>query len=574
MASTTNYQPTTTPAAKKIADGANYLTKTNNGVSYNNATDYQAKIDQAVAAKDYASAAQYEQQRNAKIQGQGLNYETTNNYANYLTKTNNGVSYNNATDYQAKIDQAVAAKDYASAAQYEQQRNAKIQGEGLNYATTSQYQQYLNNATNTATTNATNATDNNAAKSYNGVNYDLTTDYMQKMKDAVANGDYVSAAQYEQARNAKIQGEGLNYDTTNVYSKYVPKSASESGVADAASILSQMTELLNQWKEASSQQQTNQIDYQTQQSITELERTLEDAQSEYQTQRNQVATDERKALDNAALYAEARGDRGGIGMEQYNLIQSSAAQNRLAVSQAQTKLSTDTARQIADLRAQGEFEKADAVLSLAQTYLSQLMSLQQWSSEYAMDYAQFEESLREWQVEFDLNMAELTGTMPGGGQTLSAQQTQTEQLASIGSALLSAGVMPNDEQLSAMGMTKAQAQNYITAQNLASSSNNSGSGGGSSTSTSKTGTSETATVDTGTGTDTGTTNQTTTKSNTELYNETVATLKSKGRSDILPLTYDVWARTKSRDSSTDAAVKYSTSYSDYIDTILSYANTK
>ena len=46
-------------------------------------------------------------------------------------------------------------------------------------------------------------------------------------------------------------------------------------------------------------------------------------------------------------------------------------------NQAQTKLSTDTARQIADLRAQGEFEKADALLELNQTYLSKLMEIQQ-----------------------------------------------------------------------------------------------------------------------------------------------------------------------------------------------------
>ena len=40
---------------------------------------------------------------------------------------------------------------------------------------------------------------------------------------------------------------------------------------------------------------------------------------------------------------------------QIRLQQNNAAQNRLAVNQAQTKLATDTARQVEDLRAQGEF---------------------------------------------------------------------------------------------------------------------------------------------------------------------------------------------------------------------------
>ena len=382
-----------------------------------------------------------------------------------------GVQYDKNTDYQAAINSAVAAKDYAAAAQYEKLRNAKIQGEGLNFEQTKQYASYLPES----------------QKSYNGVDYNTAVDYMAKIQDAVKRGDYAAAAQYEKQRNAKIQGEGLqNFDTTNLYGKYIPTTPEAAGMSDPATIMSQMTELLNQWKEASAQQQTGQIDYATQQAVTELERALADAAPQYQTQRNQIAADERKAMDNAALYAEARGDRGGIGQEQYNLIQSSAAQSRLAVSQAQTKLSTDTARQIADLRAKGEFEKADALLTLTQTYLSQLMSLQQWQANYAMDYAQFQEALRQWQVEYEQNMAQLTGTLPGGELTFAAKQQENEQLASIGKALLSAGVLPNDSQLAAMGMTKTQAQDYLIVQGLASaagSGTGSGSGSGSGTKT-------------------------------------------------------------------------------------------
>lgn len=52
--------------------------------------------------------------------------------------------YDKDTDYSQKISEAAAAGDYAAAARYEQQRNEKIQGEGLTqYQPTSQYKQYL-----------------------------------------------------------------------------------------------------------------------------------------------------------------------------------------------------------------------------------------------------------------------------------------------------------------------------------------------------------------------------------------------------------------------------------------------
>lgn len=272
--------------------------------------------------------------------------------------------------------------------------------------------------------------------------------------------------------------------------------ASASGGSGAAGRYdtSGLTDLLEQWKAAALEQSNGQIDYAVQQAVTQLERALEDAQPQFKEQAETVAKDERQALDNSALYAEARGDKGGIGQSQYNEIQAAAAQNRLAVQQAQTKLATDTARQIEDLRAQGEFEKADKALEISQSYLSQLVSLEQWAAEYNLSYDQFQASLEQWQAEYELAMAQfqvdtdlaygqLTGTIPSTGQlTLSGQS----QLASMGEALLSAGIMPNNEQLSAMGMTESQAQSYLTAQQLQQASGSYSSGG-------KTGTTSTTT---------------------------------------------------------------------------------
>lgn len=168
-----------------------------------------------------------------------------------------------------------------------------------------------------------------------------------------------------------------------------------------------MQAILDEWKYAAEQQANGQINYAVEQAIKELERALQDAQPQFKEQAESVSLDERQALDNSALYAELRGDRGGIGQEQYNSIQNTAAQNRLAVQQAQTKLSTDTARQIEDLRAQGEFEKADKALEITQQYLAQLVSLEQWAAEFGLTQQQFQAQLQQWEAEYNMALQQL-----------------------------------------------------------------------------------------------------------------------------------------------------------------------
>jgi len=213
-----------------------------------------------------------------------------------------------------------------------------------------------------------------------------------------------------------------------------------------------LTSLLEEWKRTAAEQANGQIDYAVSQAITELERALADSQNQFKEQAEAVARDEMQSLDNSALYAEARGDKGGIGHSQYNEIQAAAAQNRLAVQQAQTKMSTDTARQIADLRAQGEFEKADKLLEITQNYLSQLVSLEQWAAEFGLSQQQFQESIRQWEAEYELALRKYDDSLV---------QTQNNQYADMGSALLDAGIMPSAEQLTAMGLSEAQAQQYL-----------------------------------------------------------------------------------------------------------------
>lgn len=219
----------------------------------------------------------------------------------------------------------------------------------------------------------------------------------------------------------------------------------------------ELSGLLGDWRSAAQAQAERQIDYATAQGVAALERAREDAAAQYQTQRDQVAKYGRNAMDNAALYAELRGDRGGIGLAQYNAVQNAAEENRLAVDAAQVKMATDTDRQIEDLRTQGEFAKANQVLEISQAYLQQLMSLEQWAAEYNLSAAKFQETVRQWENEFALSVGQVTGSYQGQ-TTLTAKKYSDSLLAESGSALLSAGVMPNSEQLAAMGLTQTQAR--------------------------------------------------------------------------------------------------------------------
>ena len=96
--------------------------------TYSKDIDYSDLIRQAAAKGDYQGAAQYEQLRNQKIAGEGMNYAQTNSYAQYLGGKTSNDAYDQNTDYQALINQAAAKGDYNAAGLYERQRNAKIAG--------------------------------------------------------------------------------------------------------------------------------------------------------------------------------------------------------------------------------------------------------------------------------------------------------------------------------------------------------------------------------------------------------------------------------------------------------------
>lgn len=217
---------------------------------------------------------------------------------------------------------------------------------------------------------------------------------------------------------------------------------------------------LDKWFQEAQEQQRLEADYAVNQGVADLERAEEEAQRQFQAQQDRNDRDEHRALDNHALYMEARGDRGGIGHAQYGEIQAQAMSNRQAIHTARTQLSTDTARQIADLRARGEFQKADALLKLSQTYLDRLTSLQQWQAEYNMSQEKFNAQLGQWQKEFDLQASQVTGTYQGR-PTYAAQRQEQEMRAKTGMAALQMGIRPSPAQQEALGLTDQQIDAFL-----------------------------------------------------------------------------------------------------------------
>lgn len=300
--------------------------------------------------------------------------------------------------------------------------------------------------------------------------YNKDTDYTALIEQAKAAGDLPAAAYFEQQRNAKIVGQKLQnqYKTTNTYSQYLNQLTPErkaqlnNGYVRDTTMLTknpstELRSLVDQMFNNSQAQLENQINYNTEKGVNELQRAMEDAQPKFQQQLNQNEIDTARAQDNSALYAQARGDNGGIGQSQYNEIQAQALKNRQMINDARVKLATDTARQIADLRSQGQFELADKVAELNNQRLTKLFSMEQWAAEFGLTQEQVLREIENDERQYQLQLAPYTG-MINGQQTLQAKTSEQERLAEQAQLKISLGVMPTKEELAAMNMTQSDAR--------------------------------------------------------------------------------------------------------------------
>lgn len=254
--------------------------------------------------------------------------------------------------------------------------------------------------------------------------YDNNTDYQELMNAAANAGNYQLAAIYEQQRNEKIRQEGLEYAQSNQYAGYLPQAQQQAnGFASANQTNpNDLSALINQLYAQEAKRIRNDINYETQGAVDQLNRAYKDAQPTYEAAIANQLLEAKKAQDAMALYNQVNGDRGGIGSAQMASIANASARNREAIAQQQRQLATDTARQIADLRAQGKYQEANLLLQNSQQRLS----------------AMYEEQVRIQQEE----------------------AAQKEFLSNIGIQYLQYGKVPPDNLLNAMGLDKATAESY------------------------------------------------------------------------------------------------------------------
>ena len=360
-------------------------------VSFDASVDYMALIQKALAEGNYAAAAEYEQQRNAKIDATGSAYPKTYDYQQYLNTGNTSSSssanvssssgknssgyatgsntagslssgnstgvkvsstpktYDNNTNYRTLIDEAAKAGNYARAAQLELERNQKIDDTGSSYAKTYDYQQYLNNDNTGTTSNA-------------GIPFNASINYQKLIDQAVANGDYASAAEYERQRNAKIDATGSPYDKTYYYQPVSIPEYQAPDYADEIAALQQTIQELKNTTYSPVNQEEYMGDVLTYEQAYELAKSIIEPQ--YKTTFEQNAVNSAQNLEKAGLYDSLYGQAlaaqsqnqlsdamnsaiGSLSTElqgmsynqAYQLLQSAISENQFGTSVRQNALS-------------------------------------------------------------------------------------------------------------------------------------------------------------------------------------------------------------------------------------------
>ena len=184
----------------------------------------------------------------------------------------------------------------------------------------------------------------------------------------------------------------------------------------------------------------------------------------YQDTFNAVKQDYKDAKAVQSGIEQNNGNRQGIGSSQYGVAENTYDVQKASIEAARAQLQKDVSRQVADLKAQGEYAKADAALQAAQ---------QQFQQMYA-DALRVDTNLRS-------NYEYQTG-LQREDESIQREQDQNEitWLRKMGEALMAKGVTPPDNMLNAMGIDSAAAANYINAVVGVYGSYSGGSSGGSS----------------------------------------------------------------------------------------------
>lgn len=270
---------------------------------------------------------------------------------------------------------------------------------------------------NASTKNAGNNAQNKTASTQSAPSYDANTDYQQKINDAVAAGNYRDAAQYEQQRNAKIQGEGLNYEQTAKYADYLP-----SGNKYMSSILdnvdpndtnsiygayrelistpaqrSDLSDYINQLYDASLESAKAAVEKEYAGVEESLDLQKQEAEKNARANATQAAVNSQmaqKAWNEAqTAYGLSSGAQGQAALSRSNQLQSdiTAIQTAQQAALAQIEQQRTTYKQqyeaaIREAAAQNDYQKAQALYQEAVRQDEALTSQQETLTQWAMQY--------------------------------------------------------------------------------------------------------------------------------------------------------------------------------------------
>ena len=214
------------------------------------------------------------------------------------------------------------------------------------------------------------------------------------------------------------------------------------------------SDLIRQEWDVYRQQQENAADYETGKNVRRAVRDYEDAAPGYREAYGRETRDMYRAMDNAALTARTAGEYGGMATERVREAGSGYLQRRQELSLEQERLATDTLQAVASLRAAGEFDKADAALKAGQGELRALyeeavrLDDNRWSNDKYDDARRREEEKL---------------TREDASILREEDETRRQYLQRLGQTFLNAGVMPSEEMLEAMNLSREMARSYVNA---------------------------------------------------------------------------------------------------------------
>lgn len=204
-------------------------------------------------------------------------------------------------------------------------------------------------------------------------------------------------------------------------------------------------EIMQQYKD-SVNEYNSLADNAVQQGVQQLQAMEAAANNAYSKTEQNALRDYREMLDTRSGIEQANGNRQQIGESQYGTPENAYGNALDAIRASQAQMTRDVARQVADLRDQGDYQKANALLQAAQASLTQ---------QYA-DAIRRDNNLRSNYEYLTANDRE--------DAAIAREQSATDKawLREIGMTLLQRGVMPDSATLEAMGISSTTARSIIT----------------------------------------------------------------------------------------------------------------